>query len=145
MIVGVIGVTPITASAAFTIPVLCFAMGLQNATITKISGARMRTTHVTGMLTDIGVEMGRLIVARSSGGLVSPAVIPPDRRKLMLYASLVAMFVVGGFAGALGFFVYGLGFAFALSLPLVMLAAPQFAGRTKSPPRKKAAEISSVE
>src|SRR5205823_4072382 len=32
------------------------AMGLQNATITKISGAVIRTTHLTGVLTDLGLE-----------------------------------------------------------------------------------------
>ena len=38
-----------TASAAF-------AMGLQNATITRISGAVVRTTHLTGVVTDFGLE-----------------------------------------------------------------------------------------
>ena len=33
-----------------------FAMGLQNATITKISGAVVRTTHLTGVVTDLGLE-----------------------------------------------------------------------------------------
>src|SRR4051794_21193584 len=33
-----------------------FAMGLQNATITKISGAVVRTTHLTGVITDFGLE-----------------------------------------------------------------------------------------
>ncbi|MDN5718430.1 MAG: DUF1275 domain-containing protein, partial [Janibacter sp.] len=42
------------------VPVLCFTMGLQNAIITKISGAQIRTTHVTGMITDIGIEIGKL-------------------------------------------------------------------------------------
>jgi uncharacterized membrane protein YoaK (UPF0700 family) len=40
---------------------LCFIMGLQNATVTKISGARIRTTHVTGMITDVGIELGKLV------------------------------------------------------------------------------------
>src|SRR5882672_532984 len=32
------------------------AMGLQNATITKISGSIVRTTHLTGIFTDLGLE-----------------------------------------------------------------------------------------
>ncbi|HEX8878215.1 MAG TPA: YoaK family protein [Phycisphaerales bacterium] len=32
------------------------AMGLQNATITRISSGVVRTTHVTGVLTDLGLE-----------------------------------------------------------------------------------------
>src|SRR5688500_14814344 len=36
---------------------LCFAMGLQNAMVTRISGAIVRTTHLTGVLTDFGIEL----------------------------------------------------------------------------------------
>ncbi len=32
------------------------AMGLQNATITRISGSVIRTTHLTGVITDLGLE-----------------------------------------------------------------------------------------
>jgi uncharacterized membrane protein YoaK (UPF0700 family) len=38
---------------------LCFAMGLQNALVTKLSGATVRTTHLTGISTDIGIETMR--------------------------------------------------------------------------------------
>ena len=37
---------------------LGFVMGQQNALITKVSDATIRTTHVTGMVTDIGIELG---------------------------------------------------------------------------------------
>jgi len=35
---------------------LWFVLGLKNATIIKISGAPIRTTDLTGMITDIGSE-----------------------------------------------------------------------------------------
>jgi uncharacterized membrane protein YoaK (UPF0700 family) len=35
---------------------LCCAMGLQNALVTRISGAVVRTTHMTGVVTDLGIE-----------------------------------------------------------------------------------------
>lgn len=41
--------------------VASFAMGLQNALFTNFSGAVVRTTHVTGLLTDIGIHLGHLI------------------------------------------------------------------------------------
>jgi len=44
-----------------TVILLCFVMGLQNAMITKLSRAEIRTTHVTGMVTDIGIELGKMI------------------------------------------------------------------------------------
>ena len=37
--------------------IAAFAMGLQNATITRISGAVVRTTHLTGVVTDMGLEL----------------------------------------------------------------------------------------
>lgn len=40
---------------------LCFVMGLQNAIVTKVSRAEIRTTHMTGVNTDIGIELGELI------------------------------------------------------------------------------------
>lgn len=35
---------------------LCCVMGLQNAIVTKASKAQIRATHMTGVITDIGVE-----------------------------------------------------------------------------------------
>ena len=44
-----------------TVMLLSFIMGLQNALVTKISRAEIRTTHVTGLVTDIGIELGKAI------------------------------------------------------------------------------------
>jgi uncharacterized membrane protein YoaK (UPF0700 family) len=54
--------TGVTPQAAFALAsILCFAMGLQNALVTRISGAVVRTTHMTGIVTDIGIELVRLL------------------------------------------------------------------------------------
>ncbi|MBC7978771.1 MAG: DUF1275 domain-containing protein, partial [Myxococcales bacterium] len=39
--------------------VLCMAMGLQNSLVTRLSGAVVRTTHLTGVVTDLGIESAR--------------------------------------------------------------------------------------
>jgi len=39
---------------------LIFAMGLQNSLVTTISNATVRTTHLTGLFTDLGIELSRL-------------------------------------------------------------------------------------
>ena len=56
-----------------TVMLLCLMMGLQNAVITKLSNAEIRTTHMTGVVTDIGIELGKLFYwnrqARHSGGV----------------------------------------------------------------------------
>ncbi len=43
---------------------LLFAMGLQNALVTKVSQAVVRTTHLTGLFTDLGIELSQLFFYR---------------------------------------------------------------------------------
>jgi uncharacterized membrane protein YoaK (UPF0700 family) len=40
---------------------ICAGMGVQNALVTKLSGARIRTTHLTGVTTDIAIEVTKLV------------------------------------------------------------------------------------
>lgn len=98
---------------------LCFIMGLQNAIITKLSGARIRTTHVTGLVTDMGIELGKLFYWNAARHDPDKPFVRADRRKLKLLASLVALFFVGGVAGAIGF--KHLGFAASLVLATILL------------------------
>jgi uncharacterized membrane protein YoaK (UPF0700 family) len=39
--------------------ILCFAMGMQNSLVTRLSGAVIRTTHLTGVTTDLAIEAVR--------------------------------------------------------------------------------------
>ncbi len=97
---------------------VCFVMGLQNATITRISGARIRTSHATGLITDMGIEIGRAMYRR-----VSPASgVVSDRSRLWLYVQLVAAFIFGGIAGAVGHGMIGWNFAIPPGIALVLLA-----------------------
>lgn len=77
---------------ALSIATLCFLMGLQNALITKASTAIVRTTHVTGLSTDLGIELGRWI----SGAANSATTI-----RLALFSSVILTFFMGGLLGAL--------------------------------------------
>ena len=85
-----------------TVMLLCFMLGLQNAVITKVSRAEIRTTHMTGIVTDIGIELGKLLYWNADRGAVQPKVLA-NRRRLALLASLLIAFLAGGVAGALGF------------------------------------------
>jgi uncharacterized membrane protein YoaK (UPF0700 family) len=102
-----------------TVMLLCFTMGLQNAMITKLSNAVIRTTHVTGIVTDIGIALGRIAFARSSG---SDEAIATDLTDLRLLASLITLFFVGGVVGAVGFKHVGFLFTLPLSAMLLLLA-----------------------
>jgi len=97
--------------------ILSFAMGLQNAIITKISNAEIRTTHITGMITDIGIELGRMFYWNRSR-VLEP--VHTNRRHLILLMRLVGLFFLGGAISAFAFPHVG----FLLFLPVgVLLAA----------------------
>ncbi|TCW87304.1 DUF1275 domain-containing protein [Burkholderia sp. SRS-46] len=108
-----------TLFAPLTVILLCFIMGLQNAMITKLSNAEIRTTHVTGMVTDIGIELGKLFyVNRFNGDASLPPVIA-NRERLRVLGTMLAMFFVGGLLGALGFKHVG----YSSTIPLACLLA----------------------
>lgn len=86
-------------SATVLISLLCFIMGLQNAIITKISNAEIRTTHVTGLVTDIGIELGRYTYYYGSGS--RDMALNPG--KLRLHSLLLSCFLIGGICGAVSF------------------------------------------
>lgn len=82
---------------------LSFLMGMQNALISKLAHASVRTTHVTGMLTDLGIELGRL-----GKRLLMPRRPIRDGHaanlsKLRMLALMAMLFFAGGLAGSLGF------------------------------------------
>lgn len=104
------------------------AMGLQNATITKISGAEIRTTHVTGVITDLGLEsvqlfywwMGKLRGRRwaRAGRVLRISQRHPTALRLLLLASIFGSFVLGAVIGTLLFDRFG---GRCLLLPIVFL------------------------
>ncbi len=97
---------------------LCFIMGFQNATITKISQSRIRTTHVTGMVTDVGIELGRFVF----NYLFQRPRIMADANKLLLLLQLLGMFFIGGVIGAFGFGLIGLSFSMGVGFLLLLSA-----------------------
>lgn len=110
-----------------TVALLCYVMGLQNAMITKISRAEIRTTHVTGLVTDIGIELGKMCYWTMAPGTPgehhadNPS-SPAARRKLMLLSSLLLMFFLGGVIGAMGFKAVGFLATIPLAASLFLLA-----------------------
>jgi uncharacterized membrane protein YoaK (UPF0700 family) len=100
---GVLGGRLAAVDALFvpaTVMLLCFMMGLQNALITKLSQAEIRTTHMTGIVTDIGIELGRMAYWNRDPALPKVAA---NRARLRLLVSLLLGFFAGAVIGALGF------------------------------------------
>lgn len=104
-----------------TVMLLCFIMGLQNALITKLSKAEIRTTHVTGIVTDIGIELGKLVYWNAPGQH-GPRVAA-NRPRLAMLGTLLLSFFFGGVLGALGFSHIGYLTTVPLAVVLVVLSA----------------------
>jgi uncharacterized membrane protein YoaK (UPF0700 family) len=74
---------------------LLFAMGLQNSLVTTISNATVRTTHLTGLFTDLGIELSQLFFYKLK------------EQKEKLYASIklrltiISFFFFGGLFGGI--------------------------------------------
>jgi len=89
---------------------LAAAMGLQNALITQWSTAVVRTTHMTGTATDLGSSLGRTTMRfiRLGGNLEDEDWNHhvADRKKLVLMICLLLSFILGGFAGSVGYNSY---------------------------------------
>jgi uncharacterized membrane protein YoaK (UPF0700 family) len=74
---------------------LLFAMGLQNSLVTTISNAVVRTTHLTGIFTDLGIDLSQLFFYNSKD------------KKVKLYSSIklrlriISCFFIGGLVGGL--------------------------------------------
>ena len=105
-----------------TVMLLCFTMGLQNAVITKISGSVVRTTHLTGVVTDLGIELGKLVYWNRTDAGPEQRVLA-DRDRLTMLAMLIASFLVGGVLGAIGFQQFGYLATVPLAGILVLLSA----------------------
>jgi uncharacterized membrane protein YoaK (UPF0700 family) len=91
---------PLAAATALA----CLAMGIQNATITRISGGVVRTTHVTGVVTDLGLELAHALV-RHEPRRQRATEVPSGAgtwRRIALLASILGSFAFGaGLGGAL--------------------------------------------
>lgn len=106
-----------------TVLLLSFVMGLQNAVVSKTSGGSIRTTHMTGNITDFGMELGKLLYwNRRDLALARP--VRHDRSRLRNAGSLIGMFVIGGSVGALGFKYVGYVCVVPFAALLLALAAP---------------------
>jgi uncharacterized membrane protein YoaK (UPF0700 family) len=107
-----------------TVLLLFFMMGLQNAIITKMSGAEIRTTHMTGIATDLGIELGKLFYWNGNDSPLDARYVRANRDRLKIHATILSLFLVGGLAGALAFKSLGYASTIPIALVLIVLALP---------------------
>jgi len=108
---------------------LCVAMGLQNSFVTRLSGAVVRTTHLTGAVTDLGIESARWfrlwrakLGHRANVRLVagSAHATEPQAPRTFLLLTILITFIVGSALGAASAVSTG---ALALFIPTALLVA----------------------
>ena len=101
------------------------AMGLQNGLVTRLSGAVVRTTHLTGVVTDLGIEAARWglllleLMTRhfgTRGGRLNEA--RPNLTKSLLLLTILVAFLMGGALAASLFVRVG---GVALLAPITLL------------------------
>jgi uncharacterized membrane protein YoaK (UPF0700 family) len=109
--------------------VLCAAMGLQNSLVTRLSGAVVRTTHLTGVITDLGIESARWFrywrheISEHVRFPLAFGTAPhskPSAKKVALHLTVVGGFVAGSMIGAATTHRFGRN---ALVLPIVGVIA----------------------
>ncbi len=108
----------------FTTGWLCFCMGLQNALVSRVTGGVVRGTHMTGVLTDLGIELVRFAftvrdrcrAARATLGRlgvgtvlreVRAAAVSESTERLRLFSSMLGSFFLGAILGTLAFVAWG--------------------------------------
>jgi uncharacterized membrane protein YoaK (UPF0700 family) len=108
------------------------AMGLQNALVTRISGAVVRTTHMTGVITDLGIELVHLLswfrkrAQRTGlrGSIDSLYAMTKDAEleRIRLHFAIVSSFLAGSILGPVLYLRSGTA-AFAVPSVLLLVLA----------------------
>lgn len=126
LIFGLMGAT-LNRQTPFAVPltvlVLAYTMGLQNAVVSKISASQIRTTHMTGVITDLGIELGKAFYWNRTQ-TPTDSHVRANRIKLKLYLMLLAAFMVGGVIGAAGFKYLGFIWVLPMATILLLLSLP---------------------
>ncbi|WP_294236929.1 MULTISPECIES: YoaK family protein [Chryseobacterium] len=91
---------------------LLFAMGLQNALVTRVSMSVVRTTHLTGLFTDLGIELSQLL----THGKPQKAML---LRSIFLKLMIISGFFLGGITGGWLYRYFSLQ---TLMLPVLILS-----------------------
>jgi len=100
---------------------LCGLMGIHNSTSTQLSGGRVRSTHITGTLTDAGISLASVVVAMLRRDYSKDTAA--QRSQLTTHLTTLFSFITGGIAGLVLFRWFGFTAMLALGIMLVFVAA----------------------
>jgi uncharacterized membrane protein YoaK (UPF0700 family) len=112
----------IDITVPLTVILLCFIMGLQNAAMTKMSDASIRATHLTGVVTDLGIELGKMLYWNHKNKRHAEGYVRARYGKVIFYVAILTMFFSGGILGAVGFKYVGYSTVLPLAVILFVIA-----------------------
>lgn len=92
--------------------VLLFSMGLQNALVTRVSQSVVRTTHLTGLFTDLGIELSQLFFYREQSARTRL------NKSIFLKIMIISCFFLGSVVGGFAYLHFELK---TLFLPVILL------------------------
>ncbi|ATZ11844.1 YoaK family protein [Erwinia amylovora] len=99
---------------------LGFLMGIHNATSTQLSNGRVRSTHVTGTLTDAGIALGSVLTAWFQRDRSQP--MTAACQQFVTHLVTIVSFLSGGMAGLLLFEQFSFSSMIAVGMFLVLIA-----------------------
>lgn len=111
--------------------ILAFAMGLQNAAVATSTGQLVRTTHMTGPATDLGVHLTTALYADGEARRTA-------FRHAGLRAGKIAAFATGGAVGAALAHSSGYGAFFVPAVVILLATALSFVNVTAENPKELA-------
>lgn len=113
----------------FSLSLLSFAMGMQNAMFTTLQGARVRTTHITGVVTDLGIDTVQVMIRaieelRAAGPFAIPHAIAQVWRdqeltRFRIHLGIVFSFSLGAVVGPYAYLHLGV---ISMLLPVIALS-----------------------
>lgn len=100
--------------------ILCFLMGIHNSTSTQLSDGRVRATHVTGTLTDVGIVLGSYICSFFHN--YDAGTRQASRKQLYTHLTTIFSFLSGCIAGLLLYKAFGFKTMTVLGMSLISVA-----------------------
>lgn len=101
-VAGLVNITGVLALKTLTTNVtvhfaffMLLAMGIQNSLVTNISSSTVRTTHLKGLFTDLGIELSQLFFYKK------PEEVKKLRISIFLRLSIITFFFLGCFSGGI--------------------------------------------
>ena len=96
---------PLELSRDYTLLILlCLICGIQNGTIATVSKSVIRTTHLTGITTDLGIGLVRLFNRRALEGQIEN-----EQNAVLMRFGIIFFFGLGSVLGGFAFRAYGYG------------------------------------